>query len=164
MYHNIHVRPNIQLYHRGYGSATPDSDVKQCIHKYSRGFGCAAWYADLHHSVQLYNTAYWYTEISLHVKWSAAERTCRYLCSKWRRPLCHAESLVRNGLMGQHCKRGGVIGRYAAVWLRAGLWILCTGCTVSRTICTRVHRALEHCINVYVTGYHCITDYRGLQL
>jgi len=148
-----------QTYDRGYGSATPDTELKQGIHKYSRGFGCPAWYSVLQHSVQLYNTAYWYTEISVHTKRSAAERTCRYLCSNRRRPLCPAESLVRNALMGRHCKRGGVIGRYAAMWLGAGLWILCIGCTVSRTICTRLHRALEHSINVR----HRIAMYSRLQ-
>lgn len=43
----IHVQPNIQVYQRGYRSATPDTDVKQGIHRYSRGFVFAACYADV---------------------------------------------------------------------------------------------------------------------
>jgi hypothetical protein len=39
------------------------TDVKQGIHKYSRGFGCAAWYADVQRSVQLYNCTIQLTDI-----------------------------------------------------------------------------------------------------
>jgi hypothetical protein len=60
---------------------------------------------------------------------------------------CAMQSLVRNALMGRHCKRGW---HYRSLYsnMATGGFVNSMCCTV----CRRLHRALEHSINVYITG------------